>query len=261
MTDPGQAAQFEAMLRQMRAGFLAELPERCDRLEGAILALEADPAAEGVYEELYRNVHSLKGSGGTFGIAVITSICHQFETFLAEHHGHYGQAFGSTALGYIDLLRQAGELAAHAKPDFQHLEAALERLRASVLQSREPVLVAESSGMMKALYQQALAGLPVQPTFVENGLEALERLLRSPFRLLIIGRELADLNGMSVIAALRESGSRNRLLPVILVSSSREKVAEHLRVDQVLPRDMELARSLPAAVSRLLKPGAAESQA
>jgi len=257
MTDAGQAAQFEAMLRQMRAGFLAELPERCHRLEEAVLCLEADPAAEGLYEELYRNVHSLKGSGGTFGISVITSVCHQFETFLAEHHGHYGQTFGSNALGYIDLLKQAGEVAAQAKPDFQPLEAALDRLRASVLRSREPVLVAESSSMMKALYQQAMAELPVQLTFVENGLEALERLLRSPFRLLIIGRELADLNGMAVIAALRESGSRNRLLPVILVSSSREKPPEHLGVDQILPRDMQLARSLPAAVDSLLQQGAA----
>lgn len=253
MTPAGQADQFEAMLRQMRSGFLAELPERCDRLEDSVLALEADPSAEGIYEELYRNVHSLKGSGGTFGIAVITSICHQFENFLAEHHGRYGEAFASSALGYIDLLRQAGELAATAKPDFQPLEASLERLRASVLQSRAPVLVAESSAMMKSLYQQALTPLPVQLTFVENGLAALEQLLRTPFRLLIIGRELTDLNGMAVIAALRESGSRNRLLPVILVSSNREAIPRHLGIDQILPRDMQLAGSLPIAVENLLK--------
>ena len=257
MTDAAQAAQFEAMLRQMRAGFLAELPERCNHLEDAVLGLEADPAAESIYEELYRNVHSLKGSGGTFGIAVITGICHQFESFLAEHHGRYDQAFGSTSLGYIDLLRQAGELAATAKPDYQPLEAALERLRASVLQNRQPVLVAESSGMMKALYQQALETMPVQLTFVDNGLEALDRLLRSPFRLLIIGRELADLNGMAVIAALRASGSRNRSLPVILVSSSREQAPAHLGIDHILPRDIELASRLPAKVGSLIQQGAA----
>ena len=58
---------------------------------------------------------------------------------------------------------------------------------------------------------------------------------------------------MAVIAALRESGSRNRLLPVILVSSNREAIPRHLGIDQILPRDMQLAGSLPIAVENLLK--------
>jgi len=131
------AGQLEAVLLRLRGDFLAELPERCNRLEQAVLALEGGQGAEAAYEELFRNVHSLKGTGGTFGLQTITTICHQFESFLSDSHSRYTQAFGSAALAYVDLLRQVGDLAAAtASPDFTAVEAALERLRTTLLRSR-----------------------------------------------------------------------------------------------------------------------------
>jgi CheY-like chemotaxis protein/HPt (histidine-containing phosphotransfer) domain-containing protein len=241
------ATQFEAMLRAMRASFLAELPERCDRLEQAVLALEGGQAAESAYEDLFRNVHSLKGTGGTFGLQIITTICHQFESFLADSHSRYTQAFGSAALAYIDLLRQVGDLAAAtAGMDFSPIEAALERLRTTLLRSRRPVLIAEPSATMRSLYQQSLADLPLQISLVDNGIAALDRLLHQPFDLLIVARELGALNGTALVAALRESHCKNRGIPVILVSSSREAIPEHLRIDHFIQRGRDLVNTLPA---------------
>jgi CheY-like chemotaxis protein/HPt (histidine-containing phosphotransfer) domain-containing protein len=241
------AGQLEAVLRALRVTFLGELPERCDRLEQAVLALEAGQAAESAYEDLFRNVHSLKGTGGTFGLQIITNICHQFESFLSDSHSRYTQAFASAALAYIDLLRQVGELAgATASPDFSPIEAVLERLRTALLRSRRPVLIAEPSATMRSLYQQSMADLPLQVSLVDNGIAALDRLLHQPFELLIVARELGALNGTALVAALRESNCKNKGIPVILVSSSREAIPEHLRIDHFIQRDLDLINTLPS---------------
>jgi len=68
---------FQALLEGMRADFLAELPERCDSFDESILALEKSPDDREAFNELYRGVHSLKGSGGTHGLSIITTLCHQ----------------------------------------------------------------------------------------------------------------------------------------------------------------------------------------
>jgi len=246
-----QAAQFEDMLAQLKTGFLAELPELCDQIENEVLALEAKPDDQGAFETLYRNVHSLKGSGGTFGLTIITRICHQFENFLSERP-HSDSAYISHALVCVDLLRQAGEQATLDNPDFRSIEETLDYLHTTSLKKREPVLLAESSGMMRALYQQALDGLPLQLTFVDSGLNALQMLLHTPYRVLIIGRELGDLNGLAVLAALRASDGHNRQIPAILVSSRQEPLSSDLGIDQLLGRDMKLVERLPAAVKQLL---------
>ncbi|MCU0842061.1 MAG: Hpt domain-containing protein [Thiobacillaceae bacterium] len=247
-------SQFEAVLRQMRAGFLAELPERCDRLEDSVLALERGQSSQDAYQELYRNVHSLKGSGGTFGLSIVTSICHQFENFLTETAGRYTQAFGSAALGYIDLLRRAAELAARDKPDYAPIEASLERMRQAMLRSRSAVLIADSSATMRGLYQQILHDLPLQISVVDNGMAALDRLLHQPFDLLIAARELDGLNALAVVAALRASNHHNRDIPVILISSSQDDLPAHLRIHRRVPRDRNLAESLPREVGEAIRP-------
>ncbi len=65
------------------------------------------------------------------------------------------------------------------------------------------MLIVESARLMTELYQKMLRDLPLQLTNEDNGLTALERLLHEPYDLLIVGRELKELNGIALMAALR----------------------------------------------------------
>lgn len=201
-------------------------------------------------------MHSLKGTGGTFGLQIITTICHQFESFLSDSQSRYTHAFGSAALAYIDLLRQVGDLVGTAAaPDFSLIEAALERLRTALLRSRRPVLIAEPSATMRSLYQQSLADLPLQLSLVDNGIAALDRLLHQSFELLIVARELGALSGTALVAALRESHCRNRGIPVILLSSSGDAIPGHLRIDHFIQRGLDLITTLPSRAMAALGQG------
>lgn len=245
---------FQGLLARMRGEFIGELAERCERLDDLILNLEKSPDKREIFDELYRGVHSLKGSGGTHGLSIITTICHQLENLItgADEHKAFGSAFATRAFPYVDLLRRVEEIARQDKPDYSFIEADLETLRQSGLQSRKSVLIAELSSTMAGFYKQVLAGLPLQVGFEDNGLTALERLLHESFDLVIVGREIKELNGIAMMAALRHSQSSNHDIPAILISSKRDEAPNYIGFKASIARDQNLADNLLAAVDSIL---------
>ena len=97
--------------------------------------------------------------------------------------------------------------------------------------------------MMK-LYQKALIKLPLQLAFVGDGLIALERLMRERFDFMIIARELKNLNGVAVTAALRLSGSRNQNIPIIMVTSGDLAAPPECRIEHLIRRDRQLGEQM-----------------
>jgi len=247
--------EFQHLLQGMRLAFLEELPDRCDHIEDLLLALEKAPQDRNTFNEVYRGVHSLKGSGGTHGLGIITAICHQLENLLTDslaNHG-FGDIFVTSALAHVDLLRQVRSLGRGDTPDFSALEHKLETMRQTSLRNRKAGLIADTSAMMVRIYQGALAELPVQLTVVDNGLDAIEHLVHQPYDFIIIGRELKELNGIAVVSALRASHGINHTLPVILVTSNTEDIPRHAGVNTVLARDKQLSTNLVAALQPILR--------
>lgn len=245
---------FQGLLAKMRDEFLAELSERCNRLDDLIMMLENAPDNRAAFDELYRSVHSLKGSGGTHGLSVITTLCHQLENHLTETDAKqgFGTAFASRALAYVDLLRRVEIIGQQNNPNYSPIEVEIEALRQSGLQSRKIGLIAESSPLMVQFYQQALKDFPLQLFPVDNGLSALERLLHEHYDFVIVGREMKELNGVAMVVALRSSQVLNQNIPAILVSSKLGSVPAYANFAATISRDQNLADNLSAAVRGVL---------
>jgi chemotaxis protein histidine kinase CheA len=250
---------YQYLLLQMRNEYLQQLPERCDLLDSLILTLEKMPDDRDAFNELFRGVHSLKGSGGTLGVGVVTTICHQFETLLSETDARrdFGENFATRALAYVDLLRRIVALAQQENQNYAPIESELEKLRLATLQNRKTGLIAESSSTMAGFYQHALQGLPLQLVVESNGLAALGRLLHESFDFVITGREIDGLSGVALMSALRANHARNKDVAAILVTSRNEKIPESAEFNAVITRDQHLAANLLAAVQKLLLPEAA----
>ena len=244
------SADFAILLAEMQAGFLDELPERCNRLETQVMALEQQQT--GAFDELYRQIHSLKGAGGMFGVPVITSICHQFESFISALHTRFERQSATAALAYVDLLRQTVTASGRAAPGLAAIEQALERMRLSSLSGRAAVLLVEPSEAMRKLYQDVFADKSIHLVTLDSGLAALERLLHEPFELLVASRELPDLNAIALMAAVRESKGRNSEIPVILVSSNPAPVPPYLRISAIVRRDTKFIATITRHVDELL---------
>ena len=94
--------------------------------------------------------------------------------------------------------------------------------------------------------------MAVERSRIAQPAQCLERMLHEPFDLLVISRELSDLNAIAVVAALREARCRNSNIPVILVSSNPAPVPEYLAVHAIVRRDVHLIPELVRQIRELL---------
>ena len=165
---------FELLLAELMAEFLDELPGRCNELEDAVMSLEGGQA--GAFDELFRQVHSLKGTGGGVGLQIITTICHQFESFIGEAKQRFDRKAANTALAYIDLLRRNIPASGREPAEISAIENALDELRMFRLSGRGSILVVEPSNTVRSLYQKELSDPSTQVHFLKSGLEAFGTL-------------------------------------------------------------------------------------
>lgn len=241
---------LELLMAELQAEFLDELPRRCQELEDAILALENQQ--QGAFDELFRQVHSLKGTGGGVGIPIITTICHQLESFIGDSKEGFDRKAASTTFSYIDLIRRTIASKGREPPGISAIELELDKLRVASLSGRASILVVEPSNSVRSLYQKEFSNASTQVHTLKSGIETLERMLHEPFDLLIISRELPDLNALAVVAALRESRCRNSGIPVIMVSSNPAQVPGYLGVSGLIRRDVHLLPNLVRQINEVL---------
>lgn len=227
MSNPSEnnAAMIHAqqMMQQLRANYLAELPDRINELEQRALSLKRTEGFAQEYEELYRKIHSLKGGAGTYGLQIVSTICHQMEdslAYIANDSSKVDDNFLDRCIEYFDLMRLAIKGAVQGKTAFPEVEAALAAMRAAVADRRLTALLVEASRVNTALYLGMLKSLPVQFSIVNSGYEALGLLLHSHFDLLITGHETPSLNGVALIAAIRLNQGVNKDIHAILLTSS-----------------------------------------
>lgn len=248
------ADQAQKLLEQIRNSYLAEMPGKCDDIENLILSLTSNFSES--YAEVYRLVHSMKGSAGTHGLAMVSAICHELEDQLAKLGQSGEQVSGAEInimLRLVDLVRRARGIAQKNTPDFSEAERELEAIRKESLHDEYPVLLVESSGYVKLMCQQALSGLPLQLTIEEDGLLALQRLLSKRFACVITANETKTLNGIAMISAIRHSESRNKHIKTILLTSRQDlRDGKHLQLDYVINRNETLGDNLVHAVKDIL---------
>ncbi|NOX43582.1 MAG: response regulator [Gammaproteobacteria bacterium] len=214
-------SNIQQALSELKNSYLGELPERCQLIENLVLKLKTDPDYQSIYQALYREIHSMKGSAGTHGIAIITKICHEFEELLNLISGGcetINDSLIDDCLAYVDLIRDAVELEQNGSTDIEAISLKLEKIRSQSSPKIYCCLVVDSSKSRGELYKEALAELPINISVLDNGHNALQSLLTDEYDILITSKELPSLNGIALIQALRASGSINQDIYTVLLT-------------------------------------------
>jgi len=251
-----QQNQLNSMMEDLRSSYLQDLPDSVENLEQLVLELEQSDDFSRLYEQLFRTVHSLKGSGGTYGYPVISTICHQMEDLLNAAGGtpiSLSKQVIDRLLQYIDLLRTVRECHISGDTKLHRVETELYALQQKVLKGRFRCLIVESSTTTRELYKVVLGEENIDITFADSGLEALERLLREKFDLLITGMTIGQLNGRALIAAIKLSDGMNANIPMILLTTpDDDKLALACEPDHVITKDSEMLVTLCAVLQEQL---------
>jgi len=247
---------LDIILAALRDDYLANLPTYFHEMETQILALEDEAQFKEQYQALYRNVHSLKGSGGTHGLFVITKICHRFEDHLTEYHQltKLTQEQASHVLKFVDLLVSAREQILNDVDISTAIEHDLDELDVIVNKNIIKILIVGQSDLTIQIISQVLKEYPVQLVLLSDGIQTLEKLVHDKFDMIFIGMELAVLNGLAVIAATRLSKSVNSKIPTILLTTKADITVDSLLdVNYIIQRDSNLVHNVEKVVKKLMK--------
>lgn len=223
---PTSSLDVSKMLADLRNAFLGELPSRLAEIEGLILELKSAQGFEENFATLYRHVHSVKGSAGTHGLQIISTVCHAFEDEIVKVKDDASSLDAGTIsawLGFIDLLRKTINLVAEGVHDFSEIETSLGKMRRQDKVHQYSGLLVFAPGLQQQLCLTAFADYPVNMAFADNGYEAMGRLLHERFDFLISNMELPDLNGFALISALRLTRNGNHNIPAALLTSKEFK--------------------------------------
>ena len=246
----------ELLLSTLKDNFLAEIPDRCDDIEDYILALEKDDEFADAFKALFRSIHSLKGSGGTMGLPIITSISHQFEDLLSDIDGDKAKVNPNSIdfmLKYNDLLKTTSKSLASQTLEEDSVKKTLESLKAASYVKKGTCLLVEPSKMMLRAVTKALEKQSYHVTTVPSGIVALERLLNESFDVLITSKETPVLNGVALISALRKSETKHAKLPCILTTSKdiSSLDIDGMNISAVVKKDKSFADNLSSEIQKL----------
>ena len=198
--------------------FYENLEDDTNFLEQEILNLSERP---GSVRQTYAKVHSIKGSSGALGLDFISTVCHIFE----DHLNHIGTKIpgeqSELFLNFIDLIRDYRKAAitgydVNEQPFRERLNSFTQHGR------RLRFLVAQNTKSFLRRYKQILEGNNIDFSTAKNGYEALGRLLKEHFDVLLIDSQLELIDGSQLTSIIKKVKPHNPDLKVILVSSNED---------------------------------------
>jgi len=209
------------LLEEIRQQYIAEVPSRVDTIESLILNLAEQDNFNTTFEELYRAVHSMKGSAGMHNLHILGTISHHIENNLTEVGANktVTQVQTNILLKYTDLLRQAIEQIQHNDPGFTDIEKKIAELLSIDNSLHMRALMIESSKTIKNIAQEILHEHSIKIDFCQDGYAALKQLLLENYDLLVTNAEAPVLNGVALIAALKHSEDQKHYTYSVLLTS------------------------------------------
>jgi len=251
MSDNNQSKlkAVEEAMQAMRADYIAALPDKLHEIERKILEIpDSEQPLENI-NELFRDVHSLKGTSATFDLPIIATICHQLE----DHLEQFSDKSVEISLKFIDLMQRATEIIERSvSPDYSEIEKALYTFQKTIADNQLLGVIIDPSRANTLLAKRILEQYPVKLTAINDGLAALTRLLFVKYDFILLSRELPSISGPGLIAALQATNCPNRDTQTIIISSSNSKI-DPLNESIIHPvkRDQNFVSALPQVLEQV----------
>lgn len=231
------------MLKELRNEYISEFPEKIQQVETLILAVAENRNIDD-FNELFRVIHSQKGTAGTHGFHIITSVCHYFENELSRVAAKIDDLESKEVqqwLVYVDLLTEAHNSISDGDTGYELIEEKLHDIQYKQDGKEYTCLLVDTRSSTLSLIEEILKKHSIHSIIIDDGYEALGRLLVEKFDMLICGLKISTLSGTGVIAAVKSSDSVNSNIPSILITSTDYSVSStNVEPDYVIKKDIKL---------------------
>jgi len=221
-----QATNYEDVMEGLRQDFLEGSLDRLERLEAAIGGVyNGEALTAETLMSFHRQVHSLKGLGGTFGFPFITLLSHRLEDYLADLSG-LSKSQARDVEAYLDALRKVVETG--SEPDEEQRATILRGLpvqRGDDSQEAPPqrdveVLLVASSKTLAHLVSEELRALGFRVVTARSSVDALGMAISTKPDLVIVSATMEGLGGVDMSRAM-SAMSATADIPVMILTSFR----------------------------------------
>lgn len=93
---------------QLRESFVEETRDLINELENILLSLESEAVSSDLIDQIFRSVHTIKGSGGMLGFDKVLAVTHDLEDIydrVRSHEIEFTMALREISLETIDILK------------------------------------------------------------------------------------------------------------------------------------------------------------
>jgi len=230
---PSSDPDLEMILADMRQDFIEGARDKLEAVEDEIEGLRfgAD-GAENHILEIKRIIHSIKGSGGSFGFPTISKIAHGLEDYL-ETSGDISTVTAEDLLVFVNTLTDI--LVAGVEPDDQLAHMMLRSLPTGRRQSGVRALDKGSAvmimprGVQRKIISQELAQLGYKVSILDKAIEAIDMSLTLKPDFVITTHALERMTGVELAWALQMfQATRHVQIAVVTADDITNQMLESL---------------------------------
>ena len=234
------------MFDQIQAEYIHGLDEKLDLIKQLILRLEKLEDVESILNEIKKEIHSIKGSAGSYGYPELSTLCHNFEDYLEGCDVlESNSSFIEHSLKFVDMAKDfVKTISTGEKIDASDFSQNIEKIALQDSQDSRRVLIVDPSKTIAKMISIELRKNGFSTAVSSNGLEAFSRLIRESFDVLITSLNLLDLSGESLIEAASAIEDVNSDLKIILITSSVKKRLKTTRGDIVFEKSLDLGKNI-----------------
>ncbi len=255
LEDNFKELDFDKQVKELQQQYLEEMPEKIDDIDDIILQLENSNEPEPLLQKISRKIHTIKGTAGSYDMGFASTVCHNFEDYLAAIHVSNSKINTQVDnfLKFTCLLREYTEACITDNFHLNKFEEKLTSLIPSYTLNKHRALIIENTKSMAHQYLKVLNSLNIESSFARNGYDALGRLLKENFDSLITVAQTELMDGLSLISALRVINTSNQNIPAILITSdNRIKLSETHKPAYLLKKEPALLKVLSKIYSEII---------
>ena len=235
--------------KELQKEFLKCVPETISTIENYVLSLEREKFNLSILRNMKGEIHSLKGSAGSYNMNILSTICHKFEDYISEGDEDIFWEDSNnidTILSFIDLLRTCCRAYVfNDEEKFFNIKKKLNQLTKNAENTGKHILIVEGSKTIAIKLGYFCKERNFIVAYAKDGYEALGRLLHERFDYLITSVQVIPLDGISLIKTIKMIDSNSKNIKTILISSE-DKIFNNIEdvIDYKLLKDGALLENL-----------------
>lgn len=208
---------MNAVLDKLRRSYVEHLPDRIQELEDLLNKVKADPSDEVSMYSFYSLVHKISGSGTTFGLPDLSSVCAIMEARIKARLDASEPVAEAELAEFDTELASVKEIAAKAlEEDAAEADEAAEKEAEAA--PRPFLVLADDSVFLRQRFAITLREAGYQVEEAGNGREAIEIAQRCRPALILMDVMMPEMNGLEAARRIRANPDL-RDVPIVMLTT------------------------------------------